>query len=115
MIHCNSAQITQLFMSAGYQTGYGITTTISGGACIRSVVPSKKTKEYQITVPCGGDRKWGLAQDDELIFTIPQEKMEDLLEGLRANVKRYPVRSVMRPGHELPFRYVRAREILGLD
>jgi uncharacterized protein (DUF169 family) len=115
IIYCNSAQITQLVMSAGYQTGNGITTTLAGGACIQSVIPSMKTKEYQISIPCGGDRRWAIAQDDELIFTLPREKMEDLMEGLRANATRYPVRFVMRPGHPLPVRYMRTREILGLD
>jgi len=115
MVYCNSAQITQLVSAAAYKAGCGITSTISGGVCIRSVVPPMKTKEYQISVPCNGDRRWGLAQDGDLIFTIPKEKMEDLIEGLRRTAGRYPVNFVVKPEHELPPGYMHTLEVLGLD
>jgi len=116
LVYCNSAQITKLVYSAGYKSGHGITHgNVYGGACIRSVVPAIKTKQYQFALPCGGDRVWGLAQDDELIFTIPKEKMEDLIEELRGTVGRYPVNFAVKPEHELHEGYMRTLEILGLD
>jgi uncharacterized protein (DUF169 family) len=114
MVYCTPAQVTLLMAAAGYSTGNGITSTMGGGACVRSVIPPMQTKQYQIAVPCPGDRRWGLAQDDELIFTIPAEKMEEIMEGLRAMAGRYPVTFVMKPNHELPSMYMRTREILGL-
>lgn len=115
MVYCNPAQVTHLTISAGYTTGNPITSTMGGGACARSVIPPMQTKQYQIAIPCPGDRRWGLAQDDELIFTIPAEKMDEIMEGLRATAGRYPVNVVMKPGHELPSMYMRTREILGLE
>lgn len=115
LIYCNSAQITKLVYSAGYKSGHGITPgNVYGGACIRSVVPAIKTKQYQFALPCGGDRVWGLAQNDELIFAIPGEKMGDLVEGLEATVGRYPVNFAVKPRHELHVGYMRTLEILGL-
>jgi len=114
--YCNPAQITKLVYSAAYKTGYGVSSSsLFGGACIRSVVPAMKTKEYQVTVPCGGDRIWGLTQDDELIFTIPSEKMEDLIEGLEGTAKRYPVNFVVKPKHEIHEGYLQTLKLLGLD
>jgi uncharacterized protein (DUF169 family) len=114
LVYCNSAQITQLVSAVAYSSGQPIASTIGGGACIRSVVPAIKSREFQISVPCGGDRRWGLTQDDDMIFSIPKEKMKVLLEGLKGIGHRDPVDFVVRPTHELPPGYFHTLEILGL-
>lgn len=114
LVYCNSAQITQLVSAAAYSSGQPITSSIGGGACIRSVVPAVRSGEFQISVPCGGDRRWGLAQDDDMIFSIPAGKMKVLLEGLKEIGPRYPVNFVVRPSHELPPGHLHTLEILGL-
>jgi hypothetical protein len=46
-------------------------------------VPVIRSGECPVTVPCGGDRRHALAQDDEMLFSIPAWRLEDLLSGLR--------------------------------
>ena len=60
----------------------------SHAACIYGVVPSMKTGECAVSIPCRGDRYFAAAGDDEIIFTVPLNKMEDLLTGLR-HVEKY--------------------------
>jgi hypothetical protein len=47
------------------------------------VVPAIEKGECTVAIPCRGDHYGAIAGDDEMIFTIPKEKIEDLLAGLR--------------------------------
>ena len=81
-IYCNSAQLRCLLVGIRYKKGYRVTSTLEpGGACVQCTVPVLKTGECQVALPCGGDRRNALAQDDELIFSVPAHLMEDLMAG----------------------------------
>jgi hypothetical protein len=58
-----------------------------------------KTDECQVILPCYGDRVFGQAQDDEMAFTIPNRKIEWIIEGLEGTHKggiRYPIPRFLR-------------------
>ena len=85
MIYCDSIQLTQLLKARTWIDGRDITCRMSGhGACVHAVVPVIQTKECQVTFPCFGDRRRAFAQDDEIIFSAPIEKIEGLIVGLKA-------------------------------
>jgi len=85
LIYANTAQITQLLMGRTWKDGRDITCRISGqAACVYAVVLPLLTGECYLTIPCLGDRKRAFCQDDESIFTVPIEKMGDVITGLRA-------------------------------
>jgi dephospho-CoA kinase len=47
-----------------------------------------------LTIPCYGERRYGHAQDDELVIALPADVMDKLLRGLEALYKRgirYPI------------------------
>jgi len=84
VIYCDVAQLTQLLISAGWKDGCDVEARMSGlAACVYATVPSLLSGEYQVTTPCPGDARHAMAQDDEIIFTIPVKKMDDLMTGLR--------------------------------
>jgi len=84
VIYGNSAQVRLLLAGIAYKDGYDITSTLScHAACVYSVVPLLQTGKCQVTIPCRGDQKAALAQDDELIFSVPAERLEDLIQGIR--------------------------------
>jgi uncharacterized protein (DUF169 family) len=84
MIYCDSAQLKSLLSGIKYKEGERVTSTLDpSGACIQSTVPVVENGKCQVAVPCGGDRRWALAQDDEIIFSAPRGKLEDLMLGLR--------------------------------
>ena len=83
-IYCNSAQLKCLLDGMKFKNGCLVTSTLEpAGACVQSNVRPLLSGECQVAVPCGGDRKWGLARDDELIFSVPKDKLKDLIFGLR--------------------------------
>lgn len=89
ILYCNSEQLSLLLLGREYKHGYDLPCHLSShAACVYSVVPAIQGKKFQVALPCRGDRYYALAGDDEIIFTVPTEKIEDLLEGLR-HVEKY--------------------------
>ena len=89
MLYCNSAQLSLLLLGREYKDGHDLKCSLSShAACVYAVVPVIKSGKCQVSIPCRGDRYSALAGDDEIIFTVPTHKLEDLLVGLR-HVEKY--------------------------
>ncbi len=89
IFYCNSPQLSLLLLGREYMDGHDLPCHLSShAACVYSVVPPLKTGNCQVAIPCRGDRYFALAGDDEMIFTVPTAKLEDLLTGLR-HVEKY--------------------------
>ncbi len=56
-------------------------------SCVYSVVPTIEKREYRITIPDPGEYERAMAGEDEMIFSIPAEKLSGLLEALRQTEK----------------------------
>jgi len=120
IIYCNSAQLRSLLSGMKYKEGYQVTSTLEpGGACVQSTVPVIESGECQVTVPCSGDRRWAMAQDDEMIFSIPKGKLEDLMLGLRhfdeTETFIFPTKFAVRPDYPLSGTYVKIGKMIGLE
>lgn len=118
VIYCNPPQLNQLLMAIVCQQGRDLVCTLSGHAgCVHYVVPAIKTGDYQVSIPCMGDHITAMQRDDEVVFTAPMGKVEDLLLGLR-HFDRYgygmPTKPIMQPEGGLPPSYEKAAEILGM-
>jgi uncharacterized protein (DUF169 family) len=84
MIYCDSAQLSLLLLGREYKRGYSLECSLSGhAACVYGVVPVLQSGECRVAVPCRGDRYRAMAGDDEMIFTVPREKLGNLILGLR--------------------------------
>lgn len=88
--YCDMVQLQCLLMARSWEEGHELKGTIpTKGACIYAVVPTMQTGEYQVTVPCPGDTGWAMAQSDEIIFTVPRKKIEDLVLAMRELEDKY--------------------------
>ena len=120
VIYCNTNQLRCLLSAVKYKDGYVVQSTLDpGGACLQSTVPVLLKGECQVTVPCGGDRAHAMARDDEMIFSVPRHKLEDLMFGLRVldEAGRGYTRFApdMRPEYPLPDIYRKAGALVGLE
>ena len=120
VMYCISSQLRLLLSALRYPKGELVTSTLDpGGACIQCTVPAMLTGNCQVTIPCGGDRNHALAQDDELIFSLPAAKMEDLMAGLKhfetrgRGYSRYA--PDIKPEYPLSDLYVEMGRMVGLD
>lgn len=122
MIYCNSAQLVVLLMAREYKNGENLPTALSGhAACVYGVVPAITQGEYQVAVPCRGDHITAMAGDDEMIFTVPAEKFDEFMLGLRkiavgeGKLARLPMVHEMKSGAVQPESYFRMAELMGMD
>ncbi len=115
VIYCNSAQLLKLLLGIAYKDGRDITTVLGGhSACVYSVVPSLLKDECQVAVPCRGDRGYAGAQDDEMIFTAPKSKIEELAHGLeQRGTSSLPTRFTMTPEYKLSKGYAETARCIG--
>ena len=84
MVYCNSAQLNLSLLAREYKEGFSLTCALSShAACVYGVVPAIQSGECQVAIPCRGDHYRAMAGDDEIIFTIPRGRLDDLMVGLR--------------------------------
>lgn len=116
-IYCDSAQLSLLLLGREYKEGYNLKCALSGhAACVYGVIPAMQTGECQVAVPCRGDHYRAMATDEEMIFTIPHNKLEDLMIGLRQIEKtgsKLPTGYSFRPEYPLPEAYRKIAEMMG--
>jgi len=119
IIYCDTTQLKLLLSAAAWKEGHELTCCLSGkGACVYAVVPAMQHGKCQVAVPCGGDKRRALSQDDEMIFAAPREKIEELLMALRQLDKhglRLPFSYGMLPEYELKESYVKIGKMMGMD
>ena len=116
VIYCDSAQLLRLLLGIAYKDGRDITTLLGGhAACVYAVVPAMLKGECQAAVPCRGDRGRAGAQDDEMIFSVPQDKIGDLAFGLeQEGTGTIPTRFSMTPEYKLSISYAEMARLMGM-
>lgn len=118
MIYCNSAQLSLLLLGREYKDGHDLKCSLSShAACVYSVVSVIMNGECQVAIPCRGDRYFAFAGDDEFILTVPTQKLEDLMTGLRQIEKtgfgnRLPKNPRMMREPDLPNSYIEILRML---
>jgi uncharacterized protein (DUF169 family) len=102
IMYVDAAQLRTLLIAAASKEGPELTCTIiAKGACVYSTVPPVQTGKFQVTLPCPGDSRFAAAQHDEMIFSVPMVKLQQLLNSLRY---------LEQWGYKLPFRFMMNHE-----
>lgn len=119
IIYCNPAQLRFLLAGIRYREGYQLVTTLEpGSACVNATVPVLKSGECKVTLPCMGDARLAIAQDDEIIFTVPGEKLDDLILGVRhfdTAGFSYPIKYAMNLENPPIESYRKVGKMIGLE
>lgn len=117
MIYCDSAQLGLLLLGREYKEGYNLKCALSShAACVYGVVPAIQGGECQVAIPCRGDHYHAMAGDDELIFTVPRGRLEDLMAGLRhveSTGSKLPKGYFFMPESPLPESYQKIAKMMG--
>jgi uncharacterized protein (DUF169 family) len=84
LIYSNTAQMRMMLMANKYKEGVLVESLFDPiDSCIYSTVPAVLNRQYRITLPDPGDYERALARDDEIILSVPPEKLENLVSGLK--------------------------------
>ena len=119
MVWVNSAQLGFLLMAHNWANGKDVVSRLSArGACIFEIVPALQTGECQLSVPCLGERQRAMTQDDELVFSIPRSRLDEMLAGMR-HFKSIgyglPISFTMRPEYERSPGYTEWAKLMRMD
>ena len=95
VIYGNSAQVMRLVQGAVFKEGGSLSSASAGGqGCAQYLSYPLISKECRYILPGNGDRIFGLAGDDQMVFVMPKEKINQTLEGLESSHQggqRYPI------------------------
>jgi len=116
MVYCDPEQLSLLLLGRENKDGYNLKCSLSShAACVYAVVPAVQSGQCQVAIPCRGDHYSAMASDNEMIFTVPEGKMNDLLDGLRyveGTGSRLPRGYTLRPEYPLPEAYEEIAKIM---
>ncbi len=95
LIYANPAQMMLLINALQFED-YEVMEfyCVGEGSCSDAIVRCYLRGKPSLTIPCYGERRYGHAQDDELVIALPASIMEKALRGLEALYKRgirYPI------------------------
>jgi uncharacterized protein (DUF169 family) len=115
-VYGNSAQVLRLVHASLYRRGGRVVSTTGGRLdCAEIVIQTLTTQEPKVILPCTGDRVFGMAQDNEMVFAFPWGYAQEIVEGLEGTHKggvRYPVTVAMRNTVTMPKPYQELMKML---
>ena len=84
IVYCNPAQLMRLLSAALSREGGRFENSIfPPGVCTDLIAPVIQTGKCRFGIPCFGDRKYESTSNDELVFSTPFAKLEEICEGLK--------------------------------
>jgi uncharacterized protein (DUF169 family) len=88
-------------------------------SCVYSIVPVIERGEYRITIPDPGEYERAMAGEDEMIFSVPKNKLAGLVETLveqdRLHMGYKTQTPVLTPDFDRPGFYIELFKKWGLD
>ncbi len=95
LIYANPAQMMLLINSLQFED-YEVMDfhCVGEGSCSDAISRCYLTGKPSLTIPCYGERRYGHAQDDDLVMALPAALMDKALRGMEALYRRgirYPI------------------------
>ncbi|MDO8689713.1 MAG: DUF169 domain-containing protein [Dehalococcoidia bacterium] len=110
LIYCNPAQMMRLVQGTLFKQGGVLTSSFTGlaASCAEGVIESYKNQVSRVVLPGAGDRVVAMDQDDEMIFTLPASKLDELIDGIQVRHgtlggQRYPIPHNVRFQPAMPY------------
>lgn len=118
-IYGNPAQIMRLIQAWTFKEGSRVPGNFGGKVeCSQYLVEPFKSGTAQIVIPGMGDRIFSMTQDDEMVFAMPGNKLQTLVDGLKEAGRkigaRYPVTFYQNFQPEFPKPYKALADELGM-
>ena len=119
VVYCDPAQLTHIMIAKNAIDGGDVMSPLSGhAACVYAVVPTLLNGTCNVALPCRGDRRTAMTQDNEIIFAMPTSfvpKMAEALIYLDKHGWEYPWPFILAPERELLPSYVKLGGMIGMD
>ena len=85
LVYCNNAQLRSMVWAVKNVTGKLIETQLDAiDSCVYACIVPLKTGEYRVTLPDVGEYERASADENEIILSVPGNRIDELLSGLHA-------------------------------
>ena len=95
VMYGNTAQVMRVIQGYLYKRGGRVEFSTGGEwrLCADSIAQAYVSDDIALGLPCFGDRKTALAQEDEVTVAFPYHLYDEILEGMRAtaDIAAYPI------------------------
>jgi len=120
LVYSNTAQLRSMLLAVKYKEGYLVKSEFDPiDSCVYSTVPVILNGQYRITLPDPGEYERAMAEEGEIIFSIPAAKLAELISGLKFFEKiklgYTHLKMEMRPDFPQPDFYKDLFRMWGLD
>jgi uncharacterized protein (DUF169 family) len=121
MVYSDTAQLRDMLMVIKFQEKANIQSEFDPiDSCAYAIIPVIKNNKYRITLPDPGEVSRALAADDEIILSVPPDRLEKLVEGVKrmAEMEQNPEdwsHMLMRPDFPRPDFYDEIFKKMGLE
>jgi uncharacterized protein (DUF169 family) len=120
LIYSNNAQLRMMLWAAKRATGKLVETQLDAiDSCVFSIVPPLLNGEYRVTLPDVGEYERAMTEEDEIIFSVPGARLDELVCGLRSffdrGISYKHHRKQMLLDYPLPDFYKKLFTMWGLD
>jgi len=89
LIYCLSGQLRSLLMAVKSQTGKMLESSFDPiDSCVHSVIPPILEGNYRITLPDPGEYERALTGENEIIFSVPKQRISELMTGIKELLAR---------------------------
>ncbi len=89
LVYSNTAQLRNLIGAVKAHEKSLVSSVFDPiDSCVYSVVPVIENNEFRVTIPDPGEYERAMAGEDEMIFSIPKDKLPGLVETLRETDRR---------------------------
>jgi uncharacterized protein (DUF169 family) len=117
ILYGSGAQVMRMIQAAVFSTGKALSSrAVGSGGCLHSVVAPIREGKCNYTIPGNGERRLGLITDEELAFSMPRSRFEEVVEGLKLShegKQTYPISpNYLKLEYKLPPPYVELRKVL---
>jgi uncharacterized protein (DUF169 family) len=85
IIYCNSSQLRGLLLSMKVEDVPLVKTHLFPPSCAWAVWNPMTTGHYWVVLPDPGEHQRALTGEDEMMFAVPQGRMDQLMSGLKQN------------------------------
>ncbi len=83
IINCRNAELRTILFGIKTQSGQTMKTEFDAiDSCVWGIIPSLTKGEYRVSFPDPGDFSRACTSEDDVILSVPKEKMDELERGL---------------------------------
>ena len=120
LIYSRNNQLRFILMAVLSQTGEMLDSSFTPlDSCVYSVIPPFLEGKYRITLPDPGEYERAMTDENDIIFTVPYQRMDEFFAGLDVYAGRSmsinTFKPIMKPDFERPPFYNRLFEMWGLQ